>query len=122
MNKLYFSVESRKGGVGKTTVALNMSQMLLKKGYAVLMLDCDITGTSSAEASENSEFWKDDINVIKHIDKNDGKEKPLNLLSLFCKRKSNDENQEVLNLDILDYDKEKINMIPDMYKVFVAIK
>ena len=69
MNPLFFSIESRKGGVGKTTVALNVCQMLLKKGYAVLMLDCDITGTSSAESSENSEFWKENIHVIKYFDK-----------------------------------------------------
>ena len=62
MNQLYFSIESRKGGVGKTTIALNMCKMLRKKGYVVLMLDCDITGTSSSETSENSEFWKDEIN------------------------------------------------------------
>jgi len=115
MNQLYFSVESRKGGVGKTTVALNMCKLLLKKGYSVLMLDCDITGTSSAEASANSEFWKGDINVINYTDKSDGKEKPLNLLSLFCKKKSQesdkDDNCEALYLEELDYIKNKINII-----------
>ncbi len=55
MNQLFFSIESRKGGVGKTTIALNMCKMLRKKGYVVLMLDCEITGTSSSETRENSE-------------------------------------------------------------------
>ena len=115
MNQLYFSVESRKGGVGKTTVALNLCKMLRKKGYEVLMLDCDITGTSSAESSENSEFWKEDINVIKYIDKGDGKEKPLNLLSIFCKKNSrenkNDEKDETWKLDNLNIKSNKINVI-----------
>ena len=40
------SVESRKGGVGKTTAALNLSNLLVERGYKVLLLDIDITGTS----------------------------------------------------------------------------
>lgn len=115
MNQLYFSIESRKGGVGKTTIALNLCQMLLKKGYAVLMLDCDITGTSSAEASGNSEFWKDNINVIKYTDKDDHKEKPLNLLSIFCKKKSKEspenDDDDIWKLDNLDFKEDKINII-----------
>lgn len=114
MNQLYFSIESRKGGVGKTTIALNMCKMLRKKGYAVLMLDCDITGTSSSESSENSEFWKDEINVIKYLDKNNN-EKPVNLLTLFCKRNSQEkqgkEENNTWTIENLDYKNEKINII-----------
>ena len=61
----FFSIESRKGGVGKTTVALNLGAKLLEMGYKVLLLDCDITGTSISECSENSIFWKDTIYVVK---------------------------------------------------------
>lgn len=120
MNQLYFSIESRKGGVGKTTVALNMCQMLRKKGYAVLMLDCDITGTSSAESSENSDFWKEDINVIKYFDKKTNGEKTFNLLTLFCKRNTkekSEEEDEAWSLDNIEYNKNKINIIgSDLYE------
>jgi hypothetical protein len=41
---LLVSVESRKGGVGKTTAALNLARLLLeKRKRAVLFLDIDIT-------------------------------------------------------------------------------
>ncbi len=115
MKQLYFSIESRKGGVGKTTVALNMCKMLRKKGYAVLLLDCDITGTSSAESSKNSEFWKDEINVIKYFD-HDNKEKPVNLLTLFCKRNSQEEKKgeegnEPWALENFDYKEDQTNII-----------
>lgn len=44
-NIQFISVESRKGGVGKTTVSFALAQALLSKGYQVLLLDLDLTGT-----------------------------------------------------------------------------
>lgn len=74
--KLY-SIESRKGGVGKTTVAMNLGKQLLKSG-PVLLLDCDITGTSISDPASNSVYWKDDANVLKYDDGT-----PYNLLGYF---------------------------------------
>lgn len=76
MNYTIISVESRKGGVGKTTAALNLSNILIEKGYNILLLDVDITGTSIA-GSYNSSFWKEKINPIKLNDKD------ANLLEIF---------------------------------------
>lgn len=76
MNYKIISVESRKGGVGKTTAALNISNLLVEKGYKVLLLDVDITGTS-IEGSYNSSFWMGRINPVKQ----NGKE--INLLEIF---------------------------------------
>jgi len=70
------SVESRKGGVGKTTAALNLSNLLVERGYKTLLLDIDITGTS-IEGSYNSTFWKGKINPIKQ------NKKEINLLKIF---------------------------------------
>ena len=48
-----YSIESRKGGVGKTTIALNLASVLVKRKEPVLLLDCDITGTSIADPAKN---------------------------------------------------------------------
>lgn len=56
-------MESRKGGVGKTTIALNLAKALSKKKYDVLLIDCDITGTPITRAAAHSVFWKKDVVV-----------------------------------------------------------
>lgn len=63
------SVESRKGGVGKTTAALNLAKLFVDRGRAVLFLDADITGTN-VSYSIKSPFWKDIINVLQEEDDN----------------------------------------------------
>jgi hypothetical protein len=82
---LIVSVESRKGGVGKTTAALRLCKLLQKDDYAVLMLDLDVTGTNAADFAE-SPFWSGDLHVIPDPDRKIGanqKSFPANLLSLF---------------------------------------
>lgn len=61
---LIFSVESRKGGVGKTTVALNIAKCLIKK-YNVLLIDCDVTGTSISHMALDSLYWSEQVDVHK---------------------------------------------------------
>lgn len=73
----FYSIESRKGGVGKTTIALNLAKALLNRG-PVLLLDCDITGTSISEPASNSVYWQNVTNVIM-----DEKETPKNLLKYY---------------------------------------
>lgn len=72
-----YSVESRKGGVGKTTIAMNLGKQLLKSG-PVLLLDCDITGTSISDPASNSVYWKEEANVLRNEDGT-----PYNLLGYF---------------------------------------
>lgn len=71
------SVESRKGGVGKTTAALNLGS-LLKEKYHILLLDMDITGTSIS-AIRYSHFWDGDVLLLEKEDE------PINLLQFFSK-------------------------------------
>lgn len=59
-----YSVESRKGGVGKTTIALNLAKALVDQEYDVLVIDCDITGTPITEAASHSPFWKQIVKPI----------------------------------------------------------
>lgn len=57
------SVESRKGGVGKTTAAINLASLLYERGYNVLLIDLDITGTSISHACQ-SLYWKDLLHLV----------------------------------------------------------
>lgn len=91
------SVESRKGGVGKTTAALNLSNLLVERGYKTLLLDIDITGTS-IEGSYNSAFWKGKINPIKQNNKD------INLLRIF-----HDVFLKGEALPIFSFDSESLN-------------
>lgn len=107
MKPLYFSVESRKGGVGKTTAALNLCKCLINNHYEVLLLDCDITGTTISDICCDSDFWQNQVNVIG--EEKNGKQVPLNLLSRFC--------DDGLTIDLKKYVTGKINIIgSDLYE------
>ena len=68
MSYRIYSIESRKGGVGKTTVALNLAKLLVEKD-PVLLIDCDFGGTSLVGPVKNSPIWKNDTNVLTYVDR-----------------------------------------------------
>lgn len=105
-----YSVESRKGGVGKTTIALNLAKALIDKGQDVLLIDCDITGTPITKAAEHSVFWKNDVWT-----EYEGQE-PMNLIDFYENRYLlEDKNGEVL-ANQLGYKNGKIHLIgSDIY-------
>ena len=105
-----YSVESRKGGVGKTTIALNLAKALIDKGQDVLLIDCDITGTPITKAAEHSVFWKDDVWAEYES------QEPMNLIDFYENRYLlEDKNGEVL-ANQLGYKKGKIHLIgSDIY-------
>lgn len=72
---VYISIESRKGGVGKTTVSLTLAETLLQNGYQVLLFDMDFIGTRV-----DATFLKANSNLIHEVTMND---QSVNLLSLF---------------------------------------
>ena len=76
---IIISVESRKGGVGKTTIALNLAS-LLKKDYHVLILDVDVTGTS-INAIQDASIWEESVRLLKN-----SKGETINLLQFFKKK------------------------------------
>jgi hypothetical protein len=78
---VFISVESRKGGVGKTTAALNLAELLLEYGYAVLYLDIDISGTNTADVIKGS-VWNNSCHVVK-TKLNDGEHVNADLLQIF---------------------------------------
>lgn len=84
---LIVSVESRKGGVGKTTAALCLGRMLLKRGYAVLVVDVDLTGTNAADVAD-SPYWQEDLHAVTEVtpeakDSSDSTPPRVNLLAVF---------------------------------------
>jgi hypothetical protein len=80
-NFLIISVESRKGGVGKTTAALNLARILKeRRKHAVLLLDVDITGTNATDCIDSA-FWKDSCHAISTGAKREVR--VANLLSIF---------------------------------------
>jgi len=84
-NPLIISVKSRKGGVGKTTAALNLADILQRKRSkvaGVLVLDLDITGTDVTEGL-SSGFWRKVIHIL-HPPGTQCDDKPANLLDLFA--------------------------------------
>lgn len=74
-NICYFSIESRKGGVGKTTVSLSLAQNLLARNYQVLYIDLDLIGTQLT-----GEFFK---GKEKHLYEVQWKNRPANLVEIF---------------------------------------
>lgn len=83
-NVTIYSIESRKGGVGKTTIALNLATVLSEKNSLVLILDFDFLGTSMAEAIEESQYWKkQEILVAKRKGGEDNKDYNVNLIDLL---------------------------------------
>ena len=112
---LIVSVESRKGGVGKTTAALCLGRILRNEGYAVLVLDLDVTGTNAADIAD-SPFWIDDLHIVQKLDRAGTAADPLNLIELFDRsfmagRAIPDFSTQDSSSELLLVDLKKVNVL-----------
>ncbi|PTD94911.1 chromosome partitioning protein ParA, partial [archaeon SCG-AAA382B04] len=57
------SVSNQKGGVGKTTIAINLSAALSRKKNDVLMVDLDPQGHGTEGVGLESEYTSDEANL-----------------------------------------------------------
>ena len=64
--KNIIAITSGKGGVGKSTLAINISASLAKMGYKVGLLDCDIYGPS-IPTMVGEEYFKPDVQNEKFV-------------------------------------------------------
>lgn len=105
-SELVISVESRKGGVGKTTAALCLARKLRKLNYSVLVIDLDVTGTNAADIA-TSPFWNEDLHVIQDASKEGYS---LNILTLFEQCYLSGKNVYPFSTDISFKDSMTINL------------
>lgn len=83
MSKIAVAVLNRKGGVGKTTIAVILAQIALLKHNKVLAIDLDSSGNFSDALGFMKKYFQDSLRVKKDLEDSDA-EAPEELIVIDC--------------------------------------